>query len=337
MKKIVFFNRSLMSGGIEKCLETLMPYLNKEYEIEIVYSHDDKLDPHIVEILSKYAKITHLQENVIKCDVCVFCYMYFNYEQIMSQIIAKDYWAWVHSKPRELENCLLDNHNYVQKVSKFICVSNEIKKSLNIEKEGIVIHNFINQNIQELANTENPFQNSNEEELKLVIVSRLSNGKGFERVVRLVEALERKNIPYSLKIIGKGRQKEQEIRQWLEKYERVKFEGYQDNPYCYVKNADYLVLLSDYESWGNVITEAKVLGTPCLITDFPAAKEQIENGKNGIIVSRQLENYDDVIEELIEKKKELTSSLEGFHYYNEFEKWKDLLNRQQEQEDEVER
>ena len=135
MKKIVFFNRSLMSGGIEKCLETLMPYLNKEYEIEVVYSHDDKLDPHIVEILSKYAKITHLQDNVIKCDICVFCYMYFDYEQIMNQIVAKDYWAWIHSRPRELENCLLDNLDFIQKVSKFICVSNEIKNNLNIEKE----------------------------------------------------------------------------------------------------------------------------------------------------------------------------------------------------------
>ena len=39
--KVVFFNRSLMSGGIEKCIELLSYYLHQKHEIEIVYSHDD--------------------------------------------------------------------------------------------------------------------------------------------------------------------------------------------------------------------------------------------------------------------------------------------------------
>lgn len=113
--KIVFFNRSLMSGGIEKCIETLTYYLHQNYEIEIVYSHDDKLDPHIVKILSKYAKVTHLENKKIECDICIFCYLYFDYEQIVSQIIAKTYFCWIHSQPRALDNCLLDNRKICRK------------------------------------------------------------------------------------------------------------------------------------------------------------------------------------------------------------------------------
>ena len=36
-----------MSGGIEKCIELLSSELYQDHEIEIVYSHEDKLDPHI--------------------------------------------------------------------------------------------------------------------------------------------------------------------------------------------------------------------------------------------------------------------------------------------------
>lgn len=198
---------------------------------------------------------------------------------------------------------------------------------MQVNKQGTVIHNFINKDIHELSNVSNPFESNEQEILKLVIVSRLSTGKGFERVVKLVEALERKNIPYTLKIIGKGRAKEQEIRQWLEPHSGVQFVGYQDNPYCYVKNADYLVLLSDYESWGNVITEAKELKVPCLVTDFPSAKEQIEDGKNGIIVSRSLETYETVVERLVREKALLKSNLKDFHYENEISKWSKVLEK----------
>ncbi len=325
--KIVFFNRSLMSGGIEKCIELLSSELYQEHEIEIVYSHEDKLDPHIVEILSKYGTVTKLENQTIKCDICIFCYLYFDYDVIMSHINAKSYFCWIHSQPRALDNCLLDNENFVRRVSKFICVSDEVKDSLNIPKEGIVIHNFINQNIKELASERNPFEKE-EEKLKLVIVSRLSEGKGFERVVKLVESLEQGNIEYSLKIVGKGRKKEQEIKQWLEPYSKVEFEGYQDNPYCYIKNADYLVLLSDYECWGNVITEAKALGVPCLVTDFPSSKEQIIDGVNGIIVSRDLEDYNEVVRRLVTSKQMLKSNLSSFEYHNETEEWRRLIQRE---------
>lgn len=198
---------------------------------------------------------------------------------------------------------------------------------MQISKPGTVIHNFVNENIHELASVSNPFETNGQEKLKLAIVSRLSAGKGFERVVKMVQALERKNVPYSLKIVGKGRAKEQEIRQWLKPYSGVQFVGYQDNPYCYVKNADYLVLLSDYESWGNVITEAKELKVPCFVTDFPSAKEQIEDGKNGIIVSRNIEDYDTAVERLVREKTLLKSNLKDFHYENEISNWSKMLEK----------
>lgn len=325
MLKIVFLNRSLMSGGIEKCIELLTLYLNKNHEIEILYLNDDKLDENMVKILSRYAKVSKLEGQIIKCDVCIFCYLYFDYNKIINQILAKKYWCWIHSKPRELPNCILDNKECICRTSEYICVSNEVLNKLNIEKQGIVIHNFIDPNIKKLADEKVENTKIEDDILKLVVVSRLSKGKGFERVEKLVKTLEERNIPYRLQIIGKGRAEEEKIRESLGKYKGVEFLGYQENPYKYIKQADYLLQLSDYETWGNAITESKAIGIPCIVTNFPVAKEQIEDEKNGIIVPLELENYNFIIDKAIKMKKTLRKNLQNFKYDNEIEKWEQLL------------
>ena len=325
MLKIVFLNRSLMSGGIEKCIELLTLYLNKNHEIEILYLNDDKLDENMVKILSRYAKVSKLEGQIIKCDVCIFCYLYFDYNKIINQILAKKYWCWIHSKPRELPNCILDNKECICRTSEYICVSNEVLNKLNIEKQGIVIHNFIDPNIKKLADEKVENTKIEDDILKLVVVSRLSKGKGFERVEKLVKTLEERNIPYRLQIIGKGRAEEEKIRESLGKYKGVEFLGYQENPYKYIKQADYLLQLSDYETWGNAITESKAIGIPCIVTNFPVAKEQIEDEKNGIIVPLEIENYNFIIDKAIKMKKTLRKNLQNFKYDNEIEKWEQLL------------
>lgn len=323
--RIIFFNRTLMSGGIEKSIENLIYNLSKEHEIEIVYSHKDKLDSNIVHSLEQYAKVTYLGDKVIEADLCIYCYLYFDYSIIKKQIKAKYYWLWVHSKPRELENCLLDNQSFLKNISKIICVSEDIKNRLQINKDAYVIHNLIDENIKVLSEEMNPYQNLDKNILKLVVVSRISNGKGFDRLLKLVKSLEKRKTPYILKIVGKGRAKELEIMQSFSAYPKVEFVGYQKNPYPYIKHADYLVMLSDYEAWGNVITEAKILQVPCVITDFSTATEQIANGKDGIIVPRNLIDCTSIVDYMVKNKEKLKNSLETYQYINEIEKWTQLI------------
>lgn len=324
MKKIVFYNKTLLSGGIEKCIESLSKYIYKDYDLEICYIDDSKLDMNIVNILSKYAKITKLEEDtVVDCDICIWSYLYFDYNNLKNKIKAKEYICWIHSMPRILPDCLLDNEDFVRDCNRFICVSEAVKNNLNISKEGQVIHNFMNDNLIELSNEECPIKDITS--LKLCVVSRLSNGKGFERLVKLVESLERKNIDYLLNIIGKGRTKEEEIKGWFEKYDRVKFIGYRDNPYNYVKNSDYLIQLSDDESWCNSITEAKILHVPVVVTKFQSSYEQVKDGYNGIQVDLELENYDEIVDRMINEYHNLKNNLKDFVYENELSKWLEIL------------
>ena len=222
--KIVFYNETLLSGGIEKCIELLNNYLSTEHEIEIVYIDDSKLDNKIVDVLSKNAKIHKLEDNeVIEADVCIWCRIYFDYDKLMNQIRAKRNILWVHSRPRERENCLLDVPEFVERIDKIVCVSEAVKSEVGIEDKSIVIHNFMDEDIKKLAAAGNPFDGINDDCLKMTVVARISEGKGFDRVLEFVKCMKKRDISFVLKIVGKGRNKEKEIRADFEGIEEVEF------------------------------------------------------------------------------------------------------------------
>ncbi len=325
--KVVFYNKTLISGGIEKCLELLSKEIYKDYDIDIVYTDDSILDPNIVKILEQYANVYKLEDEIIDCDVCVWCYLYFDYNRLKNIIRAKRNIAWIHSMPRILPNCLLDSEEFINDMEEFICVSEAVKSNLNISKEGKVIYNFMANDIKELANTFNPFNGIDENTLKLSVVSRLSQGKGFDRLLILANALKERNIDFKILVIGKGRKREFEIKEAFKDFTEVEFVGYQENPYPYMKNADYLVQLSDDESWCNSITEAKILGTPIIVTNFQSSKEQVINLENGIVIDLNDTNYNQYIELIVSNKYKLKENLKSFEHKNNVDAWTSLFNK----------
>ena len=51
LKKIVLFNKTIISGGIEKCIENLTKQFRGNYEFEVCYFDDSILDQNIVNII----------------------------------------------------------------------------------------------------------------------------------------------------------------------------------------------------------------------------------------------------------------------------------------------
>lgn len=325
--KIVFYNETLLSGGIEKCIEGLLEYLYPKYEIEIVYTDEKKLDLNIVNQLKEKAHIHKLGETeTIKADVCIWCRLYMDYNTLKKQIIAKKNILWVHSKPREKENCILDNKEFLNNIDEIVCVSNTVKKELNVDNKSIVIHNFLPHNIKELSEEkieDNIFNDS--KKIKFITVSRLSKGKGFERILEFANMLKNNKVNFEYIVVGKGRSEEEKIKNLFKNIKEVKFIGYKENPYSYVKNADYLVLLSDYETWGNVITEAKYLQTPVIATNFDSVYEQLIDDNNGIIINLEEKNYEKYLHKIINNNQIYKKNLQNFEYKNEIDKWLKIL------------
>lgn len=71
--------------------------------------------------------------------------------------------------------------------------------------------------------------------------------------------------------------------------DRVRFLGFQPNPWAIIARADVFVLTSTYEGFGNVLVEAMACGTPVVATRSAGTVEIIQHGANGLLVSHDAE------------------------------------------------
>ena len=98
----------------------------------------------------------------------------------------------------------------------------------------------------------------------------------------------------------------------------VTLEGQMSNPYPAIKNSDLLVCLSSSETFNYTLTEARILGVPVVSADFPAAKEFVKDGQDGIITS--IDKMTDAISVFIVDKdyyRMQKEALREYHYDNE--------------------
>lgn len=107
----------------------------------------------------------------------------------------------------------------------------------------------------------------------------------------LLDAYAQAGIPRSeLWILGVGPLREKLIARAkkLGISDRVKWMGFQADPYSYFRQADCFVLSSRYEGLPNVVIEAMLCGLPVISTDCPyGPADLIDNGKTGILTPPQ--------------------------------------------------
>ena len=95
---------------------------------------------------------------------------------------------------------------------------------------------------------------------------------------------------------------------------------------------DYTALLSDFESWGLVITEGKILDKPQIVSDFTASREQVEDDINGVIVPmNDYSKYKEIAYRIVNNKELYKNSLKDFDFEKEnlksIQQWKEILNK----------
>ena len=136
----------------------------------------------------------------------------------------------------------------------------------------------------------------------IVSVGRLTEAKGFDMAIDALKILKERKVPVHWWIVGDG-----ELRECLEKQVRsngveqyLTFLGSKSNPYPYMNNADLIVQTSRWEGKSVVLDEAKILGKPILATAYATVKDQVENGKEGVIVEMNAESIAKGIECLVE-------------------------------------
>ncbi len=199
---------------------------------------------------------------------------------------------------------LLDKNIY-QKYEKLIFVSKDnLNKFIqvypnlkNVKQEDIkleVIYNYINKEKVIEKSNEEPIERFDKNSINIVSVARLVKQKAIDRLINVHKRLINENLIHNIYVIGDGPLKadlQEQIK--TNKVEKTfKLLGKKDNPYPYIKNADYFCLLSYFEGYGMVLEEAKILGKSIIITDT-AAREAVEDYENSLII----DNNEDAIYE----------------------------------------
>ncbi len=109
----------------------------------------------------------------------------------------------------------------------------------------------------------------------IIYCGRLAKGKNLEKWIGLAEFIKRHFPKVVFSIYGYGPDKErlQEIisKRRLDSF--IFMKGFSNNPERLYQSADLLIFLSNYESFGNVVVESILCGTPVIASAIPSMKE----------------------------------------------------------------
>ncbi len=336
MKKILFYLCGIYNGGTEIETLNLMKNLNKE-KYELLYYYHDKQNSYntMVQEYNKYANYVDIS-NDVKVDTVLYCTHALDDIELIKNISYKHSYFWFHYFWEDQER-FLDiglKRNYIDKV---ITVSEYAQKKIqampclkNRENDVGIISNILDENeIIEKSKQNIPLERV--DGLNLVTVARFAPIKGYHRVKQMIDILIQENINFKWYIVGKGNGEKEhnEVVEMLKGYEKnVELVGHKSNPFPYMKNADYLVLMSDRETSGLVITEAKIIGTPCIVSNFEASYEQITDGENGFIIDKNnINEFKKRLPEVLQAKEKMREKLKNFKYCKKdiLEKWEEIL------------
>ncbi|HFE37347.1 MAG TPA: glycosyltransferase, partial [Gammaproteobacteria bacterium] len=120
-------------------------------------------------------------------------------------------------------------------------------------------------------------------EVYLVAVGRINTVKRYDLIIGAMNLLS--NDRLNLIVIGEEENvKADTLLTMAVNKDKVHFLGAKENPYKYIKNSDVLILSSDSESFGNVLIESMVCGTPVIGARCGGPEEIICHDYSGILV-----------------------------------------------------
>ncbi|MBR2786961.1 MAG: glycosyltransferase [Clostridia bacterium] len=341
MKKILFFGYTLEVGGAEKVLVDYINTLKDNYEIDVALLQKKG---EFLEQLPKGVTVTELRKNTL--SYILFRYVPFIRKLRINKIAnQKDYdvaigffegrsatWvadikkpirrlAWVHNDVNKFDIGISEREikSTYSKMDKIITVS-EVSKQSFCEKYGFnqdkveVLYNLIDEkNIKEKAKQEIP----KEQVYTFVNVGKMRKQKRQDRLVEIAKQLKDEGYKFKIQIIGNGPE-EENIKELVKNNnvgDVVELLGLQTNPYPYIKNADCVVVSSDFEGYSVAIKEALLLEKPVISTDVSGVSEMFQNGKYGIATEISTSALKEKMQQVLDGKidlKRIQENLKSF-------------------------
>jgi len=248
------------------------------------------------------------------------------------KVRAKHKAAWIHNDLSMAEYFNADTYfKYDNYMDRYIFVSNNsmvssVEAFPFIKSKSVCIYNISNaENIRQRAK-EKVEENYFEMGLPvLVTCANIRKQKNHERQLEVMNLLKKRGLDFIWLNIGatteKGRCENLLLRaKELGLEDRFILTGAKENPYKYMLQANAVTVLSDYESWSMVITEAKILGIPVISTKTSGALEQIVDGETGLLTDFSTTHIAEQIEKFLQNMEigqHIRNNLKDFDNTNE--------------------
>ena len=231
------------------------------------------------------------------------------------------------------------DHPYIEKLDALCTVSESCRTAFvqafpEFEQKFHVIYNIISAPLMREMAAEPCEWGDAYQGPRVLTIARLSKQKGLDLALPAVAKLKEKGLAFKWYIIGVGPEEAalKEVIGRLQLEGCVSFLYEQANPYPFLKNCTVYLQPSRFEGKSIAVDEAMVLCRPILLTDFSTAADQIDSGKNGLIVPMTPEGIAEGLERLLTdgKIREAYSkelSLHDFTNEDEIQKLYALIDR----------
>lgn len=276
--RILIYNYDLYKiGGTETFLLNFCKYY-KDRNIIVMYRSGK---PEYINLLHKYVEVC--RDNPKKkysCDVLILGNYFAGeiYPRVTAkqkyQMIHADYhgmklagWPITYSKPNDV---------------KPICVSDVAAAGLKKEfgYNSIVNYNILDKDL------------GKDRPVVFITLSRATREKGINRIIKLCEMFKKYNKPFLWLLCGTiAEQSENDTIKRIKEIPEIVLIPPTPNNKALIATADYLVQLSDTESFCYSAYEALIMGKPVILSDFPGADKAVVEGKNGYIIPRDETKY----------------------------------------------
>ena len=283
MAKIGIFRDGIYpSGGIETWLYNIAKRWGKTHDITIYFDNADDVQ------LKRLQRLVRCEEYVgqdIEVDTAIWCYDFLGFNTTKAKrkvhIVHADYrYKYKFNK----------GEDKIPKVDEVYAVSRKSAESAE-KLFGCKVGVMCN-----LLSWETP-----DKPIQIISATRIAQEKGMSRMVKLNQALDKSGIDYVWEIYTPSYNREEVTSEFSK---NVIFKKPIMSILEKMKKADFVVQLSDTESFGYTIVEAMTLGVPLVVTDIAVLPELGVNKNNAIIVPlrKHFVNYDKIVKQILAKK-----------------------------------
>ena len=308
-KKVVFHQGYLYYiGGIETFLFNFV----KKYRDRNITIMCNMIEPAQLANLSKYADIVIDNQKQFSCDILILG----NYDggSILHRAKADKVYQMIHA---DLSGMKAHHPDYANlkwskpaRVDKVICVSETAAKGLRpfCKVEPEVIYNILDHEYED------------EDGVTFITLSRATKEKGIWRMIEMAKQFKANHKHFIWFVCCSLNQiKDTKLLKEIKSIPEFVIVPPSTYNKMLIRGCDYLVQLSDTESFCYSAFEALQRGVPVILTRFPEALNIVKEGENGYLLNMDLSDLD--IDKIFNHKPNKVTYEDRCDY----EKWEKVL------------